>query len=182
MSSGCAGPPLPTAPVLCHGPALWSPPSQSDGDSPMHALLQLTSQSPPLAGISVFLQSHLQSPSRLPNVDLATAAAGNTIYHIGLLDDYLIPLFIQAVLVFLFLFLTYAFLLLFGQWLQAISHLRLFSWVNCSQGIMDPYNAPYKPKHHYCPGLLLVFHFVLLVFTFKFNPRAMPPALTYYQF
>ena len=28
MSSGCAGPPSPTAPVLCHGPALWSPPSR----------------------------------------------------------------------------------------------------------------------------------------------------------
>ena len=31
-----------------------------------------------------------------------------------------IPLFIVAVLVFLFLFLPYTFLLLFGQWLQAI--------------------------------------------------------------
>ena len=47
VSSGCAGPPSPTAPVLCHGPALWSPPSGSDGDSPMHAPLQLTSPSSP---------------------------------------------------------------------------------------------------------------------------------------
>ena len=38
---------------------------------------------PPLTGISVFLQSHLQSLSGLPDVDLATAA-GNMIYHIGL--------------------------------------------------------------------------------------------------
>ena len=48
--------------------------------------------------------------------------------------DYLsgkhIPLFIVAVLVFLFLFLPYTLLLLFGQWLQAMSHLRLFSWIN----------------------------------------------------
>ena len=29
-------------PVLCHGPALWSPPSGSHGDSPTHVLLQLT--------------------------------------------------------------------------------------------------------------------------------------------
>ena len=30
MSSGCAG--APSAPVLCHGPALWSPPSGSGGN------------------------------------------------------------------------------------------------------------------------------------------------------
>ena len=35
-------------------------------------------------GISVFLQSHLQSPSGLPDVDLATAAGG-AICHIALL-------------------------------------------------------------------------------------------------
>ena len=32
---------------LCHGPALWYPPSGSDGDSPMHAPLPLTSPSSP---------------------------------------------------------------------------------------------------------------------------------------
>ena len=32
---------------LCHGPALWSPPSGPGGGSPMHAPLQLTSPSPP---------------------------------------------------------------------------------------------------------------------------------------
>ena len=36
-----------------------------------------------LAGMSVFLQSRLRSPSGHPNVDLATAA-GDKIYHIGL--------------------------------------------------------------------------------------------------
>ena len=76
--------------------------------------------------------------------------------------DYLsgkhIPLFIVAVLVFLFLFLPYTLLLLFGQWLQAISHLRLFSWVNSARlkPFMDSYHAPYKANHRYWPGLLLV--------------------------
>ena len=69
--------------------------------------------------------------------------------------DYLsgkhIPLFIVAVLVFLFLFLPYTLLLLFGQWLQAISHLRFFSWVNSARlkPFIDSYHAPYKAKHHY---------------------------------
>ena len=92
--------------------------------------------------------------------------------------DYLsgkhIPLFAVAVLVFLFLFLPYTFLLLFGQWLQAISHLRLFSWVNNARlkPFMDSYHAPYKAKHRYWPGVLLVLRFgLLLVFAFEFNPQ-----------
>ena len=67
--------------------------------------------------------------------------------------DYLgkkhIPLFLVAVLVFLFLFLPYTLLLLFGQWLQAISHLRFFSWVNRLKPFVDSYHAPYKAKHRY---------------------------------
>ena len=88
--------------------------------------------------------------------------------------DYLsgkhIPLFLVAVLVFLFLFLPYTLLLLFGQWLQALSHLRLFSWVNSARlkPFMDSYHAPYKAKHRYWPGLLLVLRFVLLL-VFIFN-------------
>ena len=52
-------------------------------------------------------------------------------------------LFLVAVLVFLFIFLL---LLLFGQWLQAISHLRLFSLVNSARlkPFMDSYHAPTK--------------------------------------
>ena len=88
--------------------------------------------------------------------------------------DYLvgkhIPLFLVSVAVFLFLFLPYTLLLLFGQWLQAISHLRLFSWVNNARlkPFMDSYHAPYKAKHRYWPGLLLVLRFVLLL-VFAFN-------------
>ena len=90
--------------------------------------------------------------------------------------DYLsgkhIPLFLVAVLVSLFLFLPYTLFLLFGQWLQAISHLRLFSWVNSARlkPFMDSYHAPYKAKHRYWPGLLLVFCFTLLL-VFTLNPQ-----------
>ena len=90
--------------------------------------------------------------------------------------DYLsgkhIPLFVVAVLVFLFLFLPYTLLLLFGQWLQAISHLRFLSWVNSARlkPFLDSYHAPYKAKHRYWPGMLLVFRFVLLL-VFALNPQ-----------
>ena len=35
---------------------------------------------------------------------------------------------------------------------------------------MDAYHAPYKPKHRYWPGLLLMLRFVLLL-VFAFNPQ-----------
>ena len=73
-------------------------------------------------------------------------------------------------LFFLLFFLLYTLLLFFGQCLQAISHLKLFSWVNSARlkPFMDSYHAPYKPKHRYWPGLLLVLRFVLtLVFAFN---------------
>ena len=58
-----------------------------------------------------------------------------------------ISLFLVAMLVFLFLFLPYTLLLVFGQWLQGMSHLRFFSWVNSARlkPFMDSYHAPYKP-------------------------------------
>ena len=90
--------------------------------------------------------------------------------------DYLvgqhIPLFLVAMLVFLFLFLPYTLLLVFGQWLQAISHLRLFSWINRLKPFMDSYHAPYKAKHRYWSGLLLVLRIILLLaFAIEFNPQ-----------
>ena len=90
--------------------------------------------------------------------------------------DYLsgkhIPLFIVAVLFFIFLFLPYTLLLLFGQWLQALSHLKLFSWVTSARlkPFMDSYHAPYKPKHRYWSGLLLVLRFVFLL-VFDTSPQ-----------
>ena len=90
-----------------------------------------------------------------------------------------IPLFIVAVLVFLFLFLPYTLLLLFSQWLQVISHLRLFSLVKSARlkAFMDSYHAPYKAKHHYWPGLLLALRFVLLLvlaFNIQEDPTTSP--------
>ena len=91
--------------------------------------------------------------------------------------DYLsiehIILLLVAMFIFIFLFLPYTLLLLFGQWLQTISHLRFFSWVNRLKPFMDSYHAPYKAKHRYWPGLLLVLRFVLLL-VFALNPQQDP--------
>ena len=83
--------------------------------------------------------------------------------NINFLTGKHISLFLVTVLIF-------TLLLLFGQWLQAISHLRLFSWVNNTRlkAFVDSYHAPYKAKHRYWSGLLLVLRFTLfLVFAFN---------------
>ena len=59
--------------------------------------------------------------------------------HVDYFTGIHIPLFLVAVLVFVFLFLPYTLLLLFGQWLQVLSHLRLFSWVNSAR--LKPFMA-----------------------------------------
>ena len=117
--------------------------------------------------IAVIYVTYLEYPTYKRSVWLYDA-------NIDYLSDKHIPLFLVAVLVFLFLFLPYTLLLFFGQWLQTISHLRLFSWVKSARlkPFMDSYHAPYKAKHRYWPGLLLVLRFVfLLVFAFEFNPQ-----------
>ena len=113
--------------------------------------------------ITVFYITYLEYPTYNRRVWLYDA-------NIDYLSGKHIPLLLVAVLVFLFLFLPYTLLLLFGQWLQAISHLRFFSWVNSARlkPFMDSYHAPYKAKHRYWPGLLLVLRFVLLL-VFAFN-------------
>jgi len=108
--------------------------------------------------IAVFYVTYLEYPTYSRSMWLYDA-------NINYLVGKHIPLIIMAVLVFLFLFLPYTLLLLFGQWLSAISHLRLFSWVNSARlkPFMDSCHAPYKAKHCYWPGLLLVLCFVLLL-------------------
>ena len=81
-----------------------------------------------------------------------------------------IPLFLTAMLVLLLLFLPYTLLLLFGQWIQAHSEKRIFSWISDYRvkPFLDAYHAPYRNKYRYWPGLLLVLRCILfLVFAFN---------------
>ena len=83
-----------------------------------------------------------------------------------------IPLALVAMLFLLFLFLPYTLLLLLGQWLRTKSHLFLLSWVRNPKlkAILDTYHAPYKPKHRYWTGLLLLVRCALfLVFAFNIS-------------
>ena len=74
-----------------------------------------------------------------------------------------IPLFLTALIALLVLFLPYTFLLLFGQWLQAHSEWKVFSWINKVKPFMDAYHGPYKNKMRFWTGLLLLLCCALLL-------------------
>ena len=76
-----------------------------------------------------------------------------------------IPLFTAAMFCLIFLFLPYTMLLIFSQWLQAKSHLKIFSRINSRyvKPFLDAYHAPYTNKHRYWTGVMLLLRFVLFL-------------------
>ena len=81
--------------------------------------------------------------------------------------DYLkgkyIPLFIAALLILLLLSIPFTVTLLCIQWLQRLIHLKLFNWVGRIQPLFDAYTGPYKLKHRYWTGLLLLLRVCLYI-------------------
>ena len=88
--------------------------------------------------------------------------------------DYLkgkhVPLFLASLLMFLLLTVPYTFSLVSIQWLQRISHYRLLFWVNRLKPLFDAYAGPYKHRHRYWTGILLLARVVfLLIFSFNYS-------------
>ena len=86
--------------------------------------------------------------------------------------DYLkgkhVPLFMAALLVLLVLSLPYTALLLFIQCLQLKSKYRVLFWIGKFKPLFDAYTGPYKDKHRYWTGFLLLIRVVLFL-TFSVN-------------
>ena len=83
-----------------------------------------------------------------------------------------IPLFLTSLLALFLLFIPFTLLLLLGQWIQAQSERKCFKWISDYRvsTFLDVYHGPFKSKHRYWCGLLLVTRFCLfLVFTFNVN-------------
>ena len=79
-----------------------------------------------------------------------------------------IALFLASLLVFLFLFLPYTLFLVFGQCILPrldLNKLTWFSWSNYIRikSFLDAHHAPYKDKHRYWIGLLLVLRLILFL-------------------
>ena len=93
----------------------------------------------------------------------------NSVRKVWLYDgniDYLrgkhIPLFIAAHLLLL-IFLPYTAILIFIQFLQPRSSYKLLSWVQKLKPLFDAYTGPYKDRHRYWTGLLLLVRIVLFL-------------------
>ena len=83
-----------------------------------------------------------------------------------------IPLFLTSLLALFLLFIPFTLLLLLGQWIQAQSERKCFKWISDYRvsTFLDVYHGPFKNKHRYWSGLLLVTRFCLfLVFAFNVN-------------
>ena len=77
-----------------------------------------------------------------------------------------IALFVATLLLLVSISLPYTVALLFIQCLQYRSSYRILAWVRRLKPLFDAYTGPYKDKHRYWPGLLLVVRVVLfLVFS-----------------
>ena len=72
-----------------------------------------------------------------------------------------IPLFLFALAIVLLLWLPYTAVLLSAQWLRTQTHRKGLRWL---KPFLDAYYGPFKTKHHYWVGVLLVVRGVLFVF------------------
>ena len=82
-------------------------------------------------------------------------------------------LFIAALAVLIFLAVPYTLLIFFIQWLQRYTHYTALRWVTRLKPIFDAYTGPYKNKHRYWTGLLLLLR-VLLYLVFSLNVQGDP--------
>lgn len=91
--------------------------------------------------------------------------------------DYLkgkyIPLFIAALVLLLFVSAPYTATLFFIQWLQRWSSFKVFFWIRKLHPLFDAYTGPFKIKHRYWTGLLLLVR-VCLFLTFSLNSLGDP--------
>ena len=78
-----------------------------------------------------------------------------------------IALFLVTLL-FVLLSLPYTLILLMIQWLLKMSHYRAMFWVHKLKPFFDAYTGPYKTKHRYWTGLLLIVRIILLT-SFSLN-------------
>lgn len=74
-----------------------------------------------------------------------------------------IPLFIVAILTLTLLSVPYTLSLITIQWLRKVSHFCMFSWVGKLMPLFDSYVGPYRHKHCYWTGLLLLMRVVILL-------------------
>ena len=112
--------------------------------------------------VTIFSSTNLDIGSSIDDNPPVWLADGNILYAKGKHAYLLIAgLVITAVFI-----IPYTSLLFLAPWLQAKSHLKIFHWVNKLKPFIDAYQAPFKDRYRYWPGVHLMVRVVLyLVFT-----------------
>ena len=91
--------------------------------------------------------------------------------------DYLrgkhVPLFLAGLFILIALTLPYTTMLFCIQWLLRCSSYKVFFWVRKLHPLFDAYTGPYKIKHRYWTGLLLLIR-ACLILTFSLNTLGDP--------
>ena len=82
---------------------------------------------------------------------------GNVLY----LQGKHIALFVVSILFLLILFIPYTFSIALGPWLQTKTQYRVFWWVLKLKPFFDAYFGPFKDKHRYWTGVLLLSRMIL---------------------
>ena len=136
--------------------------------------------------VQVLATLFLLSYAKLLRIIITTFSSTQLIYPNGyykwvwLYDgnvDYLkgkhIPLFICSLFLLLFISLPYTVGTLCIQWLQKFSNLKILFWVGKLLPLFDAYTGPYKIKHRYWTGLLLLLR-VGVFLVFSLNTRGDP--------
>lgn len=84
-----------------------------------------------------------------------------------------IALFIASLVLLIFVSFPYTVCLLCIQWLQKFSNIKVFSWIGKLLPLFDAYTGPYKMKHRYWAGLLLLLRICIFI-VFSLNTLGDP--------
>ena len=77
-------------------------------------------------------------------------------------------LFMFSLLTLIFISFPFTFLVLLSPYLQVLSARKMFRWVNKLKPFLDAYQGPYRDKHRYSTGALILTRGVLFLF-YTFN-------------
>ena len=83
--------------------------------------------------------------------------------NVNYLEGKHIPLFVAAVILLLAISVPYTGMLLFIQCFQKLPNHKLLSWIHKLKPLFDAYTGPYKDRHRYWTGLLLLVRVALFV-------------------
>ena len=83
--------------------------------------------------------------------------------NVNYLEGKHIPLFVAAVVLLLAISVPYTGMLLFIQCFEKLSNHKLLSWIHKLKPLFDAYTGPYKDRHRYWTGLLLLVRAALFI-------------------